>query len=292
MQVYYNNISILKRAKDNVAHIIVRHISWICEEEFDATEAQPISFIESDSFAFMKLQQNIDNYGFEFKTAQQTAPLIMSMNGQNVLLLEISNGIVKLISGNVNSKLEIFSDVLVSDGHWHSLNVKESASTLEVSEYICFLYHYTIVLLFLQLSIDNITYYKNHNLTHNGKLKNWYFGGVPIEVRKKIRIIQATNVEYALKGCMQNLYLNGLNKGFPDFRITRNVKTDCMWQFPCLEKQPCILSGKCIQKYTSKFSCKCDQLYCIRADFRGPYSVSLFSKHFFMFLSLLMFIIL
>lgn len=132
-QIYYNNISILKRAKDNVAHIIAKHITWICEEEFDATEVQPISFLESDSYSFMKIQQNIDNYGLEFKTAQQTAPLIMGMNGQDFLLLEISNGIVKLIGGNSKNKLEIFSDVLISDGHWHRLIVKQSILTLEVS---------------------------------------------------------------------------------------------------------------------------------------------------------------
>lgn len=79
-----------------------------------------------------------------------------------------------------------------------------------------------------------------------------------------------------LKGCIQKLHLNDINKGFPDFHVTRNVKTDCVWKFPCLEKQPCILSSKCTQEDTTKFSCQCDQLYCIRADFREPYSVSFF----------------
>lgn len=111
----------------------MRHISWTCEEEFDASENQPISFLESDSYSFIKLKQSINNYRFEFKTAEQTAPLIMGLNGQDVLLLQISNGIAKLISGNSNSKVEVFSDVIVSDGQWHSLKVEQSAFTLEVS---------------------------------------------------------------------------------------------------------------------------------------------------------------
>lgn len=133
LQIYFNNISVLKRAKDNVSHTTMKHISWICEEEFDALENQPISFLESDSYSFMKLQQHINNYKLDFKTAEQTAPLILGINGQDVLLIEISNGIVKVVSGNNNNKVEVFSDVIVSDGHWHSLNVKQSTLLLEVS---------------------------------------------------------------------------------------------------------------------------------------------------------------
>lgn len=124
------------------------------------------------------------------------------------------------------------------------------------------------------MSIDNVTHYKNHNLTYNEKLKNWYFGGVPMEIRKKVKLMQNVTMNYSLKGCMQNIHLNGIRRGLPHFQITRNIKADCVWQFPCLEKQPCILSGKCLQKHTSKFACLCDQLYCIKADFRESYSVS------------------
>lgn len=131
--MYYNNISILKRAKDNLAHITTKHVSWVCEEEFDADETQPISFLEPDSFAFMKYQKSLENYRFEFKTSQQAAPLICGITGQNIFLLEIANGIVKLFFESNNNRVNVFSDVLVSDGLWHRLEVKHSAFTLEVS---------------------------------------------------------------------------------------------------------------------------------------------------------------
>lgn len=122
----------MKRAKDNISHIIAKYISWVCEEEFDATVEAPISFTRSDSYTFIKTLHDVNNYGFSFKTAQQIAPLVLGINGQDILLLEILNGAIKLTSGNKKQKIEFFSDVVVSDGLWHNLQLNYNWLSIEV----------------------------------------------------------------------------------------------------------------------------------------------------------------
>lgn len=52
-QVYYNNINILKRAKERTAHVSSIGIAWTCSAEFDADEKNAISFVENDAYVVL-----------------------------------------------------------------------------------------------------------------------------------------------------------------------------------------------------------------------------------------------
>lgn len=51
--VFYNNINIIKRAKDGAGHTEKRGISWLCSTEFDGTTKDSISFLDNKSYALM-----------------------------------------------------------------------------------------------------------------------------------------------------------------------------------------------------------------------------------------------
>lgn len=52
-QVFYNNINIIKRAKDRTGHTTSMAISWNCSNEFEGGVQDSISFLHNDSFALM-----------------------------------------------------------------------------------------------------------------------------------------------------------------------------------------------------------------------------------------------
>lgn len=52
-QVFYNNINVLKRAKERTSHVTSAHVLWTCSSEFDADQRQGISFVRDDSFVML-----------------------------------------------------------------------------------------------------------------------------------------------------------------------------------------------------------------------------------------------
>lgn len=44
--VYYNNINVLKRAKEGTLHVSTEGVEWNCSAEFDADERTAISFVQ------------------------------------------------------------------------------------------------------------------------------------------------------------------------------------------------------------------------------------------------------
>lgn len=52
-QVFYNNINIIKRAKDRTGHTTSTGVAWTCSNEFDGGVQDSISFLSNDSFALM-----------------------------------------------------------------------------------------------------------------------------------------------------------------------------------------------------------------------------------------------
>jgi chondroitin sulfate proteoglycan 4 len=76
--VFYNNINILKRAREKSNHVETEKISWNCAPEFDAEMHETISFVD-DVEGFMVYQKakddlrtrNGDTWSFEFKTTEE-----------------------------------------------------------------------------------------------------------------------------------------------------------------------------------------------------------------------------
>lgn len=58
LQVFYNNINIIKRAKERTGHTTSIGVTWSCSNEFDGTIKDGISFLNEDSFALMSKESN------------------------------------------------------------------------------------------------------------------------------------------------------------------------------------------------------------------------------------------
>lgn len=250
--VYYNNISLLKRAKEANKHVVVERVSWTCSSEFDALDNDEISFLYPDSFASHiveadEAEQKI--ISFEFRTINQRAPLFISWNKLSTLKLEIVNG--RLLFGvNLN---EIHFTGNTSDGKWHLFQLHFDDD------------RYTVALDQETKTLDaSVSLFQ---------FKEFFIGGVPEFTRRKASQKGLKTFDSNFQGCMKNIQVGGSLTGLSSFKITEGLSAGCVWEYPCIEKNPCIPSGICHQEKTDKFWCECDQHFCIRADYRDKYSV-------------------
>jgi chondroitin sulfate proteoglycan 4 len=81
--VFYNNINILKRAREKSNHVETERISWNCAPEFDAEIYDTISFVDDlDGFMVYKKSKNEmrsrngDVWTFEFKTIEEYGAIL------------------------------------------------------------------------------------------------------------------------------------------------------------------------------------------------------------------------
>lgn len=76
--VFYNNINILKRAREKSNHVDTARISWNCAPEFDAEIHEAISFVDDvDGFMVFKKPKDErrarsgDLWSFDFRTNEE-----------------------------------------------------------------------------------------------------------------------------------------------------------------------------------------------------------------------------
>lgn len=103
--------------------------------------------------------------------------------------------------------------------------------------------------------------------------EEYFIGGISAVRKKRAMVRGLRAVEQSLHGCIRNLMIDRQTIGFPHMKVTQGVGVDCVWNYPCLEKAPCILSSVCQQYGVDEFNCYCDQAYCIKADFTEKYKV-------------------
>lgn len=65
-QVYYNNINLLKRAREKTGHANSVDVTWTCSPEFDAVAEDAISFVEPDSFMMMARSPTLEGERFSY----------------------------------------------------------------------------------------------------------------------------------------------------------------------------------------------------------------------------------
>lgn len=103
--------------------------------------------------------------------------------------------------------------------------------------------------------------------------EEYFVGGISVHKKRRAAQKGLRTVDRSFNGCIQNLMIDKVHVGFPHMKVTRGVEVDCVWQYPCLEKSPCILSSTCQQYEHNEFICYCDQAYCIKADFADHYKI-------------------
>lgn len=110
---------------------------------------------------------------------------------------------------------------------------------------------------------------KSSNILEIGE--EYYVGGLSTYRQRKAT--QRGLKAQSFSGCIQNLMVDKHAVGFPHMKVTHAVEVDCVWKYPCLEKDPCISSGTCQQYEHDEFICYCEQAYCIKADYNEHYKI-------------------
>ncbi|ALC40229.1 kon [Drosophila busckii] len=258
--VFYNNINIIKRAKDRTGHTTSMGVAWSCSNEFDGTIQDSISFLSNDSYALM-LKESFavgETLSFQFRTMTESGTIFFN-GGYDFVLLEIEDQKLKLTFNKAGSLVQFTTNELIADGKWHSVVLRYNAAMAE-----------------LMLDEAAHTYsghHANESKTSINLEKSVFFGGVQEETRRRLINKGLRINELSFKGCMRELKVNNLALGFAEMSISRHLALGCLWKYPCVEHNPCLKSGICSQHGVDDFICYCDQSYCIKADFQGPFKI-------------------
>ncbi|XP_055920234.1 chondroitin sulfate proteoglycan 4 [Eupeodes corollae] len=256
--VFYNNINIIKRAKERISHTTSIGVSWTCSSEFDAGAIEPISFLNDDSFGLLVKENNptAESILFELRTIEPSG-LVFFNGGYDFILVEIQDGVLHLIFNKGGTILKLTSNNKVSDGEWHQVEILyDDVEVKFVVDKIA--------------SMENIANLSNSTIQLE---KSFFVGGVPEKMRRKLSSEGLKVNDQSLKGCLRAIVVNDYTLGFPQMRASNKLSVDCVWKYPCIEEQPCLLSGVCNQWSVDEFICYCDQAYCIKADYQGPFKI-------------------
>ncbi|XP_055851625.1 chondroitin sulfate proteoglycan 4 [Episyrphus balteatus] len=256
--VFYNNINIIKRAKERIGHTTSIGVSWTCSYEFDADVNEPISFLNDDSFGLLLKEKNpsAESILFDIRTIEPSG-LVFFNGGYDYILVEIQDSILQLFFNKGGTVLKLSSNNTVSDGQWHQIHILYDDAEIE-------------------FSVDNATFTAMHPNVTNSTIqleKSFFIGGVPEKMRRKLLSEGLKVTDLSLKGCMRAIMVNDFPIGFPQMRASNKLSVDCVWKYPCIEERPCLLSGVCNQWSVDEFICYCDQAYCIKADYQGPFKI-------------------
>ncbi|XP_022241093.1 chondroitin sulfate proteoglycan 4-like [Limulus polyphemus] len=263
--VIFNEHDVLRLAAESLEKHVFG-VTWDCREEFEASSLEPISFIEDGAFIALPTlkARNGGNLTFEIKTHSQLAVLLYNAGDHSetdFVAVEIVDGFVILSVNEGNGVIEIQSDVMISDGEWHYVEVDFSS-------------------MFLEIEVDGKreslrpSVGQNRFFDLDGFL---YIGG--IEKNKQSRALQQGikslvlgSTSSSLGGCLQNIKLNDQQVGLQEVQFSLGIKPGCVWEYPCLQS-PCISGAHCLQDGLENFRCVCDKLFCINESFTAAYKL-------------------
>ncbi|XP_055645017.1 chondroitin sulfate proteoglycan 4 [Toxorhynchites rutilus septentrionalis] len=263
--IFYNNINIFKRARERTGHVTNERVSWICAPEFDADVATPISFLDDESYVILQkpTSRTGDRWSMEFRTNEPFGMLLSNIPTSaryDFMALEIVESQVRLLVGKGSNAVELIPDRNVSDGKWHNISLSYSPMLVDI----------------MVDDVVNSATFANGSSQMIELEEEFYIGGFDSRKKRKAFLKGARSTESSLKGCIRNMVSDDHAVGFPNYKVTHGITVDCVWRYPCIEKQPCIPTGHCHHQGINDFICYCDQAYCIKADY--PESFKIFSR--------------
>ncbi|XP_075152983.1 chondroitin sulfate proteoglycan 4-like protein [Haematobia irritans] len=256
--VFYNNINILKRAKEGTGHTDSKQVSWTCSTEFEGTTKDSISFLNTDSYALMSKESHVagETVLMKFRTMEESGVLFYN-GGFDYALAEIENKLLIFTFHKEGSQVKLTSNDSVADGKWHKLMLRYNA---EMAEMI----------------LDDLSYRGQHDNDTKQIInleRSVFFGGVQEDLRRRLWHKGLRINDNSFMGCIKDISINNMELGFPQVNKSQHLALNCVWKYPCVEFEPCLKSGYCNQYGVDEFICYCDQSYCIKADFQGPYKI-------------------
>lgn len=260
--VFFNSINVFKRARERTHHASSVKVSWNCAAEFDAGLQESISFVEDDAYMMLtkQVQSTGETWNLELRTTETLGGLLYNPGiGQqsDFLALEIVDSRLRLLVGKGANAVELIPDRNVSDGKWHNVTIAYSPQIVEI---------------FVD-DVSNQASFANGSSSTVEFDNEFFIGGIDMVRRRRAVLKGIRSSEVSFRGCMRNIYGDKQQVGFPTMKVTQGVTVDCVWKYPCIEKTPCIISGRCQQYGIDEFICQCDQAYCIKADYTEKYKI-------------------
>lgn len=201
------------------------------------------------------------SWSLEFRTIEPITTLLYN-SGPDFIGLEVVDRHVRLLVGKGSNVVELIAtETDVSDGRWHNATISYGPVAVE-------------------LHVDAVPQraeFANGSSQIIELGEEYLVGGINGYRKQRRRALERKlkAVDHSFRGCIRNLAVDRQPVGFPHFKITQGVQVGCVWQYPCLAagRGPCIASGQCEQFGVDEFNCRCEQAFCVRADYMEPYTI-------------------
>jgi len=254
--VVFNKYNILSAAQKLNDPNRIYHISWSCDEQFDALTEDSISFVSNTSFiTFPHLHINTQgSLLLEVKTKYSDGLLVFNAghdaSANEIVAIEVINKSAHLTVNRGGEDVIVQSKIILSDGRWHQIK------TLFLKNKVQFFVDNEVKEGIFQADVK-----ASFELT--GHL---FVGGLGLHAQKKAfkrklksAIGHMTNAS-SLIGCVRDVQVNSHALGLPEVQISKGVQPYCKWTFPCA-KAPCREGAVCVES-GSKYKCVCDTDEC------------------------------
>ncbi|XP_075537464.1 chondroitin sulfate proteoglycan 4-like [Dermacentor variabilis] len=245
-----------------------------CSEEFSASRDQPFSLVEADAYLALP-KMNARTGGSLAMEVRTQAPFALVAycagppSKDDFVALEVIDGHPMASLNQGNGVVTLRSEASVNDGRWHRLSLQFGSSHVELS---------------VDGSVESLRtgLGRNQFFDLSGPL---FLGGLDVSAQSRAVLQHGLQSETSLRGCLRHTRVNDAPTGLPDALVTRGLKPDCVWEFPCLQ-DPCEPGARCVQEGTDGFKCLCatasaasngaiggGSADCVRTNFSGPYKV-------------------
>ncbi|CAH1252993.1 CSPG4 [Branchiostoma lanceolatum] len=201
---------------------IVSGVTPGCSREFFVTSEDPVSFLSDTSYIALEKWSSVASGSFEcvFKTVAKSGILLYGSGAplsSDFIALELNGGRVNVLMDKGNGMIEFASKFYVSDGVWHSIEFRFTATFFEL----------TIDLKSETMQVD---WGDNRYLD---LLSYTFIGGVNTNIRSSARadglssILDRQDRGGSYIGCMKDLKINKREVTLRDALATENLDIVC-----------------------------------------------------------------
>ncbi|KAM7415865.1 hypothetical protein PAMA_018093 [Pampus argenteus] len=217
--VVFNEHDLLSSLRPYTGFKNVYEVSLGCSPQFFATEEDPVSFFSSRAYISLppwKAQQEAVFECVVHTSAKEGIILYNSAREGDFVAVEIQEGLPVAIVGKGGSKTELRSLTFINDRKWHTLKVRFSSKSLE-------------------LTVDgemvkSIISSRSKDLQLKGYL---FVGGIDDSTRSEVRKVGLVSVSGkrvrggSFKGCLKNIEVNRVKMGLSNAVVTKDISVGC-----------------------------------------------------------------
>ncbi|XP_071054832.1 chondroitin sulfate proteoglycan 4 isoform X2 [Onthophagus taurus] len=250
-QVMYNGLQVLDRVRHRQSQATVQGVTWNCSSEFEVDANKPISFVNDDAFmVFPRSVEKSLKLQFEIKTILERS-LVFYNTGQKArsdhFAIELDEGKIKVILKSNGTIVENCNSVYVSDGKWHTVSVRLTTTTIDLSV------------------SSNLTKFDiprgEFEFDKHFFDKLFYVGGLENSKKSRANSKGLKTVNNTFKGCLKHIAFSEYKIGLPDVLVSSGLHTGCVWEYKCVHKS-CTGKSVCVQDGLDGFKCVCDRKDC------------------------------